>query len=230
MTDMEHYGTHRNSIDVPHSSGPSIRMEIVETGNSGYPEMLRPAQVDERDGFALSPVANSWPPNLAVSTSKLHHHFCELVYAWNMNPFKRRNPDAEPSPESIGVAAVDVTAEAEGRSRFSFLSKQDLDDFLDHYTLDDFVLHVIEASRSDAFCFVELNNKFLHSNIEQFFTIYRDAMMNLTVVEEQRRRALVMDGNKVGHVFVDYYTEVAVHEMNRIKAARQTLGASGVPK
>ena len=193
------------------------RLEIVESGPNDVPEMLTlsPAQIDDHDSFSAHPVKNAWPSNLAPSTLKLHQ-----VFAWSLNPFRL----------DTGTASVDQYAETQGKSRFSFTSKIALDDFLEYYMLDDFVVNRTDASRSDAFHFLTLTNKFLPSEIEQFFAVYRDAINALTVINEERMRAIRFDGNKVGHVFVDHFSARETHELMRIKMARIQLGASGLER
>jgi hypothetical protein len=206
-------------IPLPQAGKVFRRLELAGPADpAGIP--LQPAQVDEHDNFRAIPTRSEWPANLAPSTLKLHLHFCELVDAWNLNPFRR----------DTGVASVDQYAETLGKSRFSFTSKIALDDWLEYYMLDDFVVVRNEATRSQAFHFITLTNKFLPSEIEQFLTTYRDAMQSLTVLEEERRRAIIMDGNKVGHLHVDHFNARETYELMRIKRARIQLGASGLER
>jgi hypothetical protein len=195
------------------------RLELAGNSPADLP-VLQPAQIHDHDNFRAVPTKSEWPSNLAPSTLKLHLHFCELVDSWNLNPFRR----------DTGVAAVDQFAETQGISRFSFTSKIALDDFLDYNLLDDFIVSRNEASRSDAFHFVTLTNKFLPSEIEAYFTIYREAMESLTVLEEERHRAIRMDANKVGYVTIDHFCARETHELMRIKRARSALGASGLAR
>lgn len=205
-------------------STQTVRLEIVEAGASvnDVPELLslQPAQVFDHDNLAshATSTVNTWPQNLDGSTLQIHYHFCEMLFAWNVNPFKR----------DMGVAAVDSVAESSGVTRFSFTTKESLDDFLDFYALDDFVVRRIDAPRSDSFHFVELTNKFLPSDVRQFFAVYRGCMQNLTVINDERRRALINDGNRVGHAFVDHFCAREAHELRTIKLARMTLGAGHV--
>lgn len=197
-------------------------MEIVETGPNDVPELLNliPAQISDHDSISAHPLNGVWPANLSPSTLKLHQHFVELIATWNVNPYRRDN----------GEAAVDQFAETLGKSRFSFTSKESLNDFLQFYMLDDFVVNTIHASRSDAFHYLELTNKFLPSEIEQFFTVYRDAMHALAVIEEERNRAIRIDSNKVGYLTADHFTMRAGHELHRIQQARIMLGAIGLER
>lgn len=197
----------RARLEIAHPSRPNDMPELLN---------LVPAQISDHDSISAHPLNGVWPTNLSPSTLKLHQHFVELIATWNANPFRR----------DMGTAAVDQFAETLGKSRFSFTTKESLDDFLQFYMLDDFVLTKVHASRSDAFHYLELTNKFLPSEIEQFFTIYRDAMNALAQIEVERNRAIRIDGNRVGYITADHFTQRAAHELHRIMQARQNLGAN----
>ncbi|MFG2268083.1 hypothetical protein [Streptomyces sp. NPDC048720] len=199
------------------SNGRPVRLEIVERGPGDVPELLNliPAQIHDHDSIAMHPVKSVWPSNLAPSSLKMHQHFCELLMAWNINPF-RSDP---------GTAAVDGVAETSGITRFSFTSRESMDAFIHFYGLRDFIVEVVHAKRSDSFHFLTLTNKFLPSDVEKFFTVYRECMMNLTSIQEERMRALRVDGGKIGHAFADHFAARETNELMRIRHARTELGA-----
>jgi hypothetical protein len=70
-----------------------------------------------------------------------------------------------------------------------------------------------------------LNNKFAASDVQQFMDIYKSAMNTLAVIHDERERAIVNDGNKVGFICVDHFTAREVAELMRIRQAREKLGA-----
>lgn len=173
------------------------------------------ADIRDHDHMMGSRTALIWPQHLEVSTMLIHFHFVELLHAWNLNPFKR----------DMGVAAVDEFAEEQGVSRFSFTSKESLDDFVDYYELSDFVVSKFFAERSDAFSFLTLSNKFTRDQANEFLDVYKSAMNTLAVINEERTRAIRHDGGKVGFVSADHFNAREKNELNRITFARQKLGA-----
>jgi hypothetical protein len=193
----------------------TVRMEIVETDVDGVPTMLVPAQVQEHDKLTGFQSTDAWPDNLAPSTLKIHMHFLELVTAWNYNPHRTE----------YGVASVDQFAESNGISRFAFCSRASATAFIAHYELDDFIVERIDAPRSDAFHFITLSNRFLPSEVARFFQVYDSAMLELSAIENERRGATRVDGNKVGFVLVDHFTWRETYQLMRIKQSRKNLGS-----
>jgi hypothetical protein len=171
------------------------------------------ADITDHDRLSGFKSSAAWPAELPEHTKLIHFHFVELIHAWNLNPFKRDMP---------AVASVDESAEAEGRSRFAFVTKGNRDGFLEFYGLDDFVL--FEQS-DENFFYVELTNKFNREEANQFLTTYRSAMNTLAVIHEERERAIRNDGGKVGFICVDHFAAREVHELMRIRQAREMLGA-----
>jgi hypothetical protein len=200
----------------------SDRMEICEilaVLSARLDEVLpkMAADITDHDRLSGNRTTENWPEHLPHQTKLIHFHFCELAHAWNLNPFRR---DASP-------VSVDESAEAEGRSRLAFCSKVARNDFLDYYSLDDFVLFERE---DEHFFYIELTNKFDPREAQVFLNIYRSAMNALAVIHDERTRAIRNDGGKVGFIAVDHFAARETHELMRIKQARIELGAGQIGK
>jgi hypothetical protein len=181
-----------------------------------------PADIRDHDLLSGNPTSKSWPKSTNSHASQLiHFHFCELIHAWNLNPFRRI--------EARGVAAVDELAEERGESLFSFTSKEGRDDFIGYYGLEDFVLPR-EDKGNTPFRWLRLANQFALTDINAFMTTYRNAMMTLSIIHDERLRAIKNDGNKVGFLMTDHFCARELHELMRIRQAREKLGAGFIER
>lgn len=179
-----------------------------------------PADVETHDHFNGDRIAQNWPTELSREAMRVHMHFCELVYAWKLNPART----------SHGDATVDEFAESNGISRFIFESRGDAGDFIDHFGLEDFI--TTWATKTGAshpvterpFWYIELTNKFAPSDVHEFLGAYNSAIMALSVIYDERRRAVSIDDGKFGFVTADHFTARENIELNKITAARQKLG------
>ena len=171
-------------------------------------------------GFRSS---NAWPASDETHDSHsellIHFHFCELIHAWNLNPYKR--------DVSTGTVSVDEYAEHLGISRFAFLSKESREDFLDFYGLDDFVVNRVDADseKNNPYFFLTLTNKFHPNAVRDFLTVYKTSMNTLAVIHDERERAIRNDGNKVGFITADHFSLREATELTNIRKAREKLGA-----
>lgn len=170
-----------------------------------------PASLNEHDQLAGYKSAQVWPSDANPHSLAMHYHFCELLGAWNLNPFKRI--------ESIGVAGVDEIAETNGVTLFNFVSSAAREDFLDFYGLDDFVV----SKKDGAFYWVTLTNSFGTPEVTAFLDVYKSAMNSLANIEDERTRAIRNDGNKVGFICADHFNARELNELIKIRAAREAL-------
>jgi hypothetical protein len=180
-----------------------------------------PALIETHDNVWGNRITSSWPSDLPESSMRMHMHFCELIYTWQMSPHRRET----------STPTVDECAEAHGASRFIFSDKADAGNFIDAYDLEDFILvEVTRTGLSDSntnkpFYFIELTNKFAHNAVHEFLAIYQSAINALTVIYDERRRAVSYDNGKYGYVTSAHFTTRETVELNRIRAAREVLGA-----
>lgn len=211
----------RNSLPLTEHD----RMEIAESLkllNERIDELLptEAANVEAHDYSIGARITQSWPIHLNRSTMRMHMHFCELLYSWNLSPFKRER----------GVATVDELAETEGLTRFYFHSKADAGNFIDHFGLEDFV--TVEPSQTGTlneltgrpFWFLHLTNKFDTREVHEFLGVYMSAINALKVIYDERRRAVTNDNGQIGFVTAEHFTSREVMELSRIRAAREKLG------
>lgn len=184
---------------------------------------LRPtvsASIDDHDTLSGCKTSGNWPREANPLSLRMHFHFVELLEAWNLNPFKRNN--------DMATATVDEYAETKGVSRFVFVTKESLEDFLDFYGLDDFVIHkgeTIDTPDGSTYWCVHLANSFGKPEAESFLTTYRSAMNTLSAIHDERERAIQTDGGKIGFICVDHFAARETHELMRIRKAREILGA-----
>jgi hypothetical protein len=176
-----------------------------------------PAQIDDHDRLSGYRARTNWPAWLHVNTLNIHMHYCELVQAWNLNPFRRQ--------ESFSVVTVDESAEAEGISRFVFCSVESLNDFIDGNELEHLIEKLHEPGPSGAYYWATLRNNFGRDEMQAFMDDYRRSMVELATIQNERMGAIRHDGGKVGYITADHFTSREMYELNRIKAARQKLGA-----
>lgn len=183
-----------------------------------------PQSIDAHDKVTGCRSQNNWPQEFHRSTLIVHLHLCELLFAWRLRP----------EGKHADKVSVDEYAETLGRSRFIFGSKSDAGDFIDHYGLEDFVLTEPKATGQTestpdgksvtVFYFVEFTNKFHRDDVNDFIRAYNLHLLNLSVVYEERRRAVSIENGKFGYVHADHFSEREVHELNAIRAAREKLG------
>jgi hypothetical protein len=204
------------------------RLEIAESLkalNKRIDELMPivPASLGIGDNFSVEPVAERWPIELPTHTRQIHMHFRELVYAWQINPF--RNTD------SSQTVTVDEFAETSGISRFVFEDAQDAGNFIDHFALEDFVK--VDATPTGSnhpttgrpFFYIELTNKFAREDVAEFIEVYSSAIMALSVIHDERRRAISMDNGRYGFVTSDHFTARETLALCEIAGARIKLGA-----
>lgn len=205
------------------------RMEIgqaLNVLNGRIDELLpiAPAGLEISDSFSLERVSDRWPIELPATTRQVHMHWRELIFAWRISPFRESH-----GSEQI---TVDEFAETSGISRFVFESKQDAGDFLDHFDLGDFVTArptetgSVHSATGRPYFYIELTNKFPAENVKAFLEVYASAIMALTVIYDERRRAVSMDNGKFGYVTAHHFTARERIELDRIIFARQNLGTN----
>lgn len=206
----------RNLTPCPFSVEERLEIELVVHTLENRLDHITPnlpADVNAHDRSVSDRVLERWPIERTKASRDIHHHFCELIFAWNMNPFK----------DEVGVASVDEFAENFGMSRFAFVSKRDADAWLESYGLDDFVVRCDDTSGE--FYYVTLSNQFVTSEVNEFLAVYNAAMTSITLLQAERKRAIINDGGRVGFACIDHFAAREVHELLRIKAARENLGA-----
>ncbi|GHF92409.1 hypothetical protein [Streptomyces griseosporeus] len=170
-----------------------------------------PADIADHDSTRGWRTALDWPAHLPQHTLKIHYHFCELLTAWNLNPNRR----------DTSTVTIDESAEALGITRFVFCSNKGRDDFLDFFSLDDFVVRLWDDG---TYAWLELTNKFNKAEAEQFLTTLRECVNMLSVIQEERNRAIRNDNGKIGYVLVEHFTSREFDVLLRIKQARSMLG------
>lgn len=175
-----------------------------------------PAKINDHDQLAGHKSAQVWPTDANPHSLAIHYHFCELLAAWNLNPFKR--------VEAIGVAGVDEIAETKGVTLFNFVSSCAREDFINCYGLEEFVVR----KRDAAFYWVTLTNSFGKPEVTEFLDVYKSAMQSLAVIEDERNRAIRNDGNKIGFICADHYVSRELNELMKIKYARDLLAGARV--
>lgn len=212
----------------------SDRMEIVEILSvlSGRLDEIIPQMamdIVEHDVTTGRRSAENWPDDLPKHTLMIHLHLCELIDSWNINPHRRL--------ESQGVATIDQFAETLGITRFAFTSKEGREDFLEFYGLEDFEVERIDAREpreasdgggiipGDPYWYIRLSNKFAKEDVQTFLDVYRSALNTLAALNEERARAIRHDGGRVGFTCIEHFTIQELHELTRIRQAREQLGA-----
>lgn len=175
------------------------------------------AQIEDHDRLNGCRSSESWPTWLHANTLRIHWHWCELLEAWNLNPFKRQ--------ESFGAATVDESAEAEGITRFVFPNVENRNDFIEAYHLEDFIRHLYNPSSEGDFFALTLVNNFDKTDAAEFLNVLKHATNQLAVIHDERMRAIRNDGGRVGFITVDHFNRRELHEMLRITQARNMLGA-----
>lgn len=221
---------HRSDLDgkmALHEKGyfdllEADRMEIVEALKvieERLDEVLPkvPAAIDEHDRNVGNRVHNNWPEYLQRSTLQVHLHLCELIDSWRMHPERR----------SDGFAGANEVAETEGISAFDFDVVTDRSDFIDHYELDDFVVTQTqyETHNGEQSYYLVLSNKFTPTEVNGFLDVYKRAINSLAIIADQRRRAMNVDGGKVGFITAEHFSSREAIELKRIEQARSVLGA-----
>lgn len=192
----------------------SIRV-IAERLDEILPKV--PAAIDEHDRNVGNRVHDNWPEYLQKSTLQVHLHFCELIDSWRIH-HKRR---------FTGHVGVNEAAEVKGESAFDFDSNEDLRDFLDNYQLDDFVVTrtSYQSVNNKTSYYLVLSNKFTAEEVNKFLDVYKSSVARLSTIYGERRRAVNVDGGRIGFIVVDHFATREVMEMERINAARTILGA-----
>jgi hypothetical protein len=165
------------------------------------------ANVTDHDVLNGAKVRQRWPSELSHVTYKVHLHFLELIFAWNLR--------------SIDTTTVDEYAESFGISRFVFTNEQSRSDFVDYYDLSDFVV----GETADGFHYLTLTNKFSDADVNEFLAVYDSAMSALSQLHTERLNAIRIDGGRIGYICIDHYSARETAEINRIQSARQKLGA-----
>lgn len=178
---------------------------------------VKAAHIEDHDRLSGFRSSENWPEWLHHNTLRMHWHWCELLEAWNLNPFKRN--------QSFGSATVDESAEAQGVTRFAFPSHESAVDFVDAYDLNEFVIGAIRDRDEHEFVYVTLANNFGRAAETEFFNVLTHATNQLAVIHDERMRAIRNDGGRVGFITVDHFGKREAHEMTRIAQARQMLGA-----
>jgi hypothetical protein len=177
------------------------------------------AQISDHDVVvSKGRLKERWPAERSEASLLVHYHFSELVLSWNLFPFKRVSAEGH-------EATVDEYAEMQGITRIAFWFKESREDFLDHFELEDFVTSRQDPKEfGDAFWYVTLSNQFTTEQVNAFLDQYKASMNMLSVIHEERNRAIRTDNGKVGFACVDHFSARERHELNRIQRARQILG------
>lgn len=162
-------------------------------------------------------VHTRWPLHLPYQTYRIHIHLRELLYAWNLSPCNTGGRDS----------SVDEFAETEGITRFVFSGRSDPGNFMDFHGLNDFLVGEIEGLSSPAgsFFYLTLTNKFHEDDVNKFLGVYGRSINTLAIIYEERRRAVQMDGGKIGFITADHFTTREQIALNNLRAAREALGA-----
>lgn len=202
------------------------------TGPSDF-QCAIPAQITDHDEMAGFPASKAWPSDSSEHSLRLHLHFCELIHAWNLSPYRREAQRSQ-------VASVNQEAETRGESQFSFVSLADRTAFVKHFGLDDFVSDTFDPKSGEPgvepfteishFYLLTLNNKLGRLEINAFFRTYQNAMNNLSIIETERRRAISNDGNRVGFITSEHFAGREMFELSRIRTARVQLGAGQIER
>lgn len=204
------------------------RLEIAESLrvlNNRIDELMPivPASLGVGDLFRVEQVAERWPIELPTHTRQIHMHFRELAFAWQISPFR--------NTESSQTVSVDEFAETSGISRIIFETPQDAGNFVDHFDLEDFLLRKATPTGSNhpttgrPFFYIELTNRFAREDVAAFIEVYSAAIMALSVIHAERRRAISMDNGRYGFVTSDHFTARETMELCKIAGARTKLGA-----
>lgn len=199
------------------------RMEIAEalqSVNRQLDEILPkiPAAIDEHDRSVGNRVHRNWPSHFQTSTLTIHLHFCELIDSWRIHPARTQR-----FTSYLGVAEE---AEVKGNSAFNFDNKDDLNAFLEFYQLDDFIVSrdSFEGVNNRKFYHLILSNKFTPDEVNRFMNVYKSAINRLAGIAEERRRAINLDGGRVGFLTIDHFSFQEQVELNHILTARCELG------
>lgn len=178
---------------------------------------IQAAQIEDHDRLTGYRSSDNWPTWMHANTLRIHWHWCELLEAWNLNPFKRQ--------ESFGTATVDESAEVNGITRFVFPSLESAKDFADEYDLWEFTVGGIVDRNEHEFAYVTLVNNFDRALSAEFLNVVKHATNQLAIIHDERMRAIRNDSGRIGYITVTHFNQREQHEMNRISAARQKLGA-----
>jgi hypothetical protein len=202
----------------------SDRMEITESIKvieAQLDEILphAPGDLEEYDRMNGNRILGNWPLDHPKSGRLMHTHFCELIEAWRMNGMRNVN----------AVMVVDEIAESQGISAFTFDVESDLHDFIRHYDMSDFVNRVapykagISHDQSKVVWYLILSNKFTHNEVREFLLEYNRAILALTALYDERRRAAHINGGRIVFTLVDHFVSREAVELARIRNARKKL-------
>lgn len=172
-----------------------------------------PASFEQHDHSIGDRAANNWPEHLHRSTLLVHLHLCELLDSWRINPLRYAS----------SRIWVNEDQEREGLTHFEFQSKTDLNAFIDHYKLADFIV-LIGSYLGDSGGYLNLSNKFERDETNKFLETYNACVNRLAIIADERRRAIVIDGGKIGFMTVDHYSVRERNELEQITRARCLLG------
>lgn len=171
-----------------------------------------PASFRDHDHSQGDRAKRNWPEHLHATTLDIHLHLCELLDTWRIAPMRDHRSEVH----------IDTVAELEGRTQFNFGSEHDREDFITAYFLQDFVIKQ-GAFLGDNYWLI-LANKFAPHDAQNFLAVYNGCMNRLAAAYEERRRAVAVDGGKVGFMSVDHFAYREQVELNAITNARCLLG------
>lgn len=215
MLDLE------STLTIEHPEDEKYRTEIeaaLKLVTNRVDDLLPkvPAPISQHDESIGNRVKMAWPDHLQRSTMYIHMHLCELLYAWNLNPYRIADERA----------IVDEHSETMGLTRFIFPTQGDANAFTNHYGIVDFLVNgQVERDTEGYPCWVAtFTNRFERDQVNAFLEIYNAAIMKLVVIHDERRRAVSMDNGKYGFITVDHFNQREAIELTRISAARELLG------
>lgn len=171
---------------------------------------------DEMNG---NRIAKLWPKRdgLPKHSLTLHLHFMELVADWRIHPYRKTNT----------FLAMNNTLAGDGRTVVDGGSERDLYDFREHFGLSGFITHggsfVTNEIPSH---WIELRNQFVSGYAHEFLDVLNQSMVRLASINDERKRAIHVDNDKVGIIPVDHFSARERMQLDHIKAARIALAES----
>lgn len=208
---------HEVKVIAPDSRFQAEFGECLKLVTNRVDELLPkvPATVTQHDHSIGDRVKLNWPAHFQASTMYIHMHLCELLYAWNLNPYR----------PALSAATVDEYSETLGLTRFVFPTRGDAQAFINQYAIIDFVVsEQFSPEDNEAAWAVTFTNRFERDEVNGFLEIYNRAVVALTTIYDEQRRAVSIDNGKFGFVTADHFTTRETIELAKIRTAREKLG------
>lgn len=155
-----------------------------------------------------------WPKDYKEHTKQMHLHWCELLDTYKFHP-DRADMNSSPS--------INQNAEMDGLTIFEFANHYEALEFISFFKLHDFVE---SSGAAEGVNYIQLRNCFNSAAAHEFLQKYTTAIRNLTVIHQERMRAVAIDNGYVGYLSSDHFNVRERIQIRHIDAARYCLSQS----